>query len=124
MAVTLVPFDLDGETVLVEVESLPGSRPTGVGRGVERVQDLFAQAESVVGRLAEAAIKAGRSVAVKSARPTQIEIQIGVKFSAQGHVIIARGSGEASLAVKVIYGIGESEQGEEQSSDSKELGGE
>jgi hypothetical protein len=39
----------------------------------------------------------------RSVRPDHVEIEFGLKFSAQGNVIVAAAAGEASLRVMVAY---------------------
>ncbi|MCW3839161.1 CU044_2847 family protein [Micromonospora yasonensis] len=104
MLYKLVPLEIDGATVLVEAEELPGSKPTSATSQGARIQGLLDQAELVIEHVARVAIRSSQGLARQAARPSQIEVQFGVKFSAQGNIILARGSGEATLAVKVVYG--------------------
>ena len=46
----------------------------------------------VIGQLSEQAV-----------RPDQVEVTFGLKFSAQGNVVLAGASGEATLEVKLSY---------------------
>ena len=103
MSHRMAPLTIDGITVLVEVEELPGSKPTSVSAGFNRVEELFDQAKVVIEKVGRLALDSGKSLASSAVRPSQIELQFGIKFAAQGNLIIARGSSEASLAVKVLY---------------------
>jgi len=67
------------------------------------MEGLFDQAKIVIEKVGRLALDSGKSLASSAVRPTQIELQFGIKFAAQGNLIIARGSSEASLAVKVLY---------------------
>ena len=46
----------------------------------------------VIGQMSERAV-----------RPDQVEVTFGLKFSAQGNVVLAGASGEATLEVKLSY---------------------
>ena len=100
----------------VYVETLPaapavGSEPTsGFGRqrpqeaaGVEGVADVFSRAQETILSIATttAAVleKAGRA----AVHPESLEVEFGIAFSAEGHIVVARATAEASLKVTLTY---------------------
>jgi Trypsin-co-occurring domain 1 len=99
-------FDLQVETVL-----LPGAEPTSglLDRAQDAVTDAFGKARHTIVAVAEVATDAIRDMGERTARPDEMEVKFGLKFSAQGNVIVAGAAGEAALEVTLIYrrGFGE-----------------
>ncbi|NBE99988.1 hypothetical protein FE391_41690 [Nonomuraea sp. KC401] len=101
----LVPMTLGQVEVLVETVAEPGSEPTSsLNDQLARTKEMFGRAQEVIGQMAVSALEIKDRVAQHSRKPDQIEIQFGIKFSAQGNIILASASAEASLTVKVVYG--------------------
>lgn len=44
-----------------------------------------------------------RKTSARAARPDQLEVEFGLKFSAKDDVIGAGAAGEATLRVKIVY---------------------
>jgi Trypsin-co-occurring domain 1 len=96
----LVEFQLeDGSSVLIEVERPSRSTVTRGGRVkdfVERADDTFEQALGRVGPTSAAIVERFRAM---TERPDEIEVEFGVKLSAEAGAIIARTSGEANFRI-------------------------
>jgi len=89
--------------VTVEAVKLPGSQPTSkIGRAGGQVVDTFEQVRETVVAIAAATVEAGMSAAV-AARPHEVEVEFGLKFTASGGVIVAGGSAEANLALRLKW---------------------
>jgi hypothetical protein len=100
----LVAADIDGVPVLVEVMSAPGTEQTASPvRPAERIHEMFVHAESVISKIAESAVRVGRQIARQAQSPNKVEVQFGLAFTAQGQIVIAKATVEASLSVKVTY---------------------
>jgi hypothetical protein len=101
----LLPVRVGDVELLLETTVVPGSEPTSgrLGTAAGRVVNAFDEAEraivEIAGRLAGTVADLGR----RGTRPDHVEVQFGLKFSAQGTVIVAGASAEASLQVTVKY---------------------
>jgi hypothetical protein len=100
----LVPAEIGGLPVLIEVTKNAGTEPTSAHtKSAERIEDMFTRAQAVIEQVAVSAAEIRGRVASRTEEPDQLEIQFGVKFSAQGQIVIASANAEASLSVKVVY---------------------
>ena len=107
----LLPVRIGDVDVYVETTPLVppvGSEQTAFGRkppqeGVEQVADVFSRAQETILSIATttAAVleKAGRG----AVHPESLEVQFGIAFSAEGHIVVARATAEASLKVTLTY---------------------
>lgn len=101
----LLPVEVDGICVYVEVVQAGGAEPTSTARrGAERAADLLSDAQTVIEHMAVAVMETGRRISTRAGSPDLLEIQFGLKFSAKGNIIVAGASSEASLTVKLVYG--------------------
>jgi hypothetical protein len=102
----VVPVRVGAVEVLVETVPVAGSEQTSgrLDEAGRRVVDAFDRAEEAIveiaGKLAGTVAELGR----RSTRPEQVQVQFGLKFTAQGNVIVAGASAEASLQVTISYG--------------------
>lgn len=103
MQSVVVETEVGGIPVLVEAVAGPGFQQTGSSKPVAKLQGMFTRAEAVIEQLALTAVRIGERVAAQSARPDEVEVQFGLKFSATGDIVIASAGAEASLGVKVVY---------------------
>lgn len=104
MAVAAVPMRVGGEELLVEVVQVAGSEPTSrVDAARERVVDAFDRARAAIVAVGTSTVQTAGELARRAAAPEQIEVEFGIKFSVQGNVIVAGGSGEATLTVRLTY---------------------
>jgi hypothetical protein len=104
MAGRLVPMRVGGIELLVETAPVAGSEQTAkVGEAAGRVVDAFERAQEAIVEVAASTVDLLKQASDRGARPDHVEVQFGLKFSAQGHVILAGASAEASLTVKLVY---------------------
>ncbi|MEH0825902.1 MULTISPECIES: CU044_2847 family protein [Micromonospora] len=109
--------------VLFEVAPVAGSQQTSAGGRVDRAADYvagaFERAQSAVEEIAVSTARMVGRVTRRVGSPESVEVEFGLKVSAKGDVIVAGTSAEASLKVKIIYGMdgirghGEAEKGDE-----------
>jgi Trypsin-co-occurring domain 1 len=104
MATRLLPATVGGVQVLVEAEVPPGTELTASRAELaERAQDSFARAQAVILAVAGETVTTMGELMARAAAPDQIEVTFGLKFSAEGGVIVAKAVGEVSLQVKLAY---------------------
>ncbi|MCX4761723.1 CU044_2847 family protein [Streptomyces sp. NBC_01275] len=99
----LVEFKTDdGAVVSVEAvtEGRPGSRLVARGDGTVQAARTFEGALEGVRAAAESALRVFRD---GSLRPDAVEIEFGVKLSAETGAIIAKGTAEGHLVVKLTW---------------------
>ncbi|MFY1690002.1 CU044_2847 family protein [Plantactinospora sp. WMMB782] len=107
MAVAAVPMRVGGVELLVEVVQVAGSEPTSRADAArDRVVDAFDRAQDAIVAVATSTVETAGELARRAAAPEQIEVEFGIKFSVQGNVIVAGGSGEATLTVRLTYARG------------------
>ncbi|SRR5579885_385132 len=106
MAVVYLPVDINGVTVYVEVEAtqIVGSQPTSAGldKVLKEVPDTFAHAQQTVKSIAAGMVSAIREIR-KDLSPQKLEIEIALKFTVEGKVILTKLSGEAQILVHLTY---------------------
>lgn len=96
----LVEYELgDGETILVEVESLPGD--------VRRVsKDTNTEKASVSFQEAVKRIKPAANVlmeSLKGLKPEEIALEMGLKFTAKAGVVLMSADSEATFKVTLKW---------------------
>ena len=99
----LVEFKTDdGAVVAVEAvtERRPGSRLVARGDGTVQAARTFEGALEGVRAAAESALRVFRDGAL---RPDGVEIEFGVKLSAETGAIIAKGTAEGHLVVRLTW---------------------
>ncbi|MGW2489190.1 CU044_2847 family protein [Streptomyces sp. NPDC001606] len=103
----LVQFETeDGAQVVVEgVSVLPGARLVSRGDGPVQAARTFEGALDGVRGAAAAALRVFRD---GSLRPDAVEIEFGVRLSAEAGAVIAKGSTEGHLVVKLSWSPGQS----------------
>jgi hypothetical protein len=100
----LVRFPLeDGASIVVEVEA--GDRgAVRRGRGVdERIQEAGETLEGVLARAAPVAASVVAKLREQGERPSEVEVEFGVKLSAEAGVVIARTAGDANFRLVVKW---------------------
>lgn len=104
MASRLLPVRV-GEVDLM-IEALPAAGSESTSRLEDaggRVLDAFDRARDAVVAIATSTAEAIDRLHRNAARPEKVEVEFGLKFSAQGGVVVAGVSGESTLVVKVTY---------------------
>lgn len=118
MASVYLPIDINGTTVHVEVEAtqIVGSQPTsgGINRVLKEAPDAFAQAQQTVKSIAVGMVSSIREIHKKMA-PEVFELEIALKFTAEGNAVLTKIGGEAQILVHLTY-----RQTEETNTDSTE----
>lgn len=90
--------------LLVETTMMPGSERTStLDKAGQRVVDGFERAQDAIVEVASTVAGTVSRLAARSARPDRVEVEFGLKFTLQGNVVVAGGSGEAALRVLVSY---------------------
>lgn len=104
MAGQVVPMRFGGVEVLVATVPVAGTEPTSrLGDAGAKAVDAFGRAHEVIVGAAASAVEVLGKLAAEAARPDKLEIEFGLGFSAKGNVIVAGGSVDATLKVKLTY---------------------
>ncbi len=107
MAGRAVPMQVGGMELLVETMPVvvAGTEPTSgkLDKAQEAVADAFERAQSAIVAVAESTVRTIGQLGKRSAHPDEMQVTFGLKFSAQGNVIVAGASGEATLEVALTY---------------------
>lgn len=103
MSAILVP--IDGEPIWVEVEpqSQYGSQPTTSAEKVmKQTKEMFDHAQTTIALVSS---KLARSIKNmdQALAPETFELEFGLKFSAEGTVMLASATAECALKVKMSY---------------------
>lgn len=103
----VIPVKVGDLDVLVETSLVAGSSANGlaprIDAPVSELEDAFTQAENTIAAIASSTVQAIRNAAARAARPDHVQVSFGLSFSAQGGVIVAGASGQASLQVTLVY---------------------
>ena len=103
-ATRLTQVRLGDGVVWVEAVVPPGSEPTAApGRAAEKVLEAFDAAETVMTELAVKVARSVQEMGTRSVHPDEVGVEFGLKIATTGSVIVASGSAEASLVVKILY---------------------
>jgi hypothetical protein len=101
-----VVMRVGGMDLLVETTPVAGTEPTS-GKKLERAQeavaDAFDRAQSAIVAVAESTVRTIGQLGSRSVHPDEMQVTFGLKFSAQGNVIVAGAAGEATLEVALTY---------------------
>jgi hypothetical protein len=95
--------------VLVETSPTPGTEPTGAFRrtfseaGAEEAADVFSRAQAAILNIATSTAAVLEKASRAAVRPETLAVEFGLKFSGEGHVIVAKATAEASLKVTLTY---------------------
>ena len=104
MAGRVVPMRIGDVELLVETSPVAGSEPTSaLSRAQDAVGAAYERAQAAILAVASSTVDVIRQLSDHAARPEQVEVKFGLKFSAQGSVMLAGASGEATLEVTLRY---------------------
>jgi hypothetical protein len=93
-----------GVELLVETTQVAGTEETStLDRAQEAVGEAFDRAQSAIVAVAVSTVRTMGQLGKRSVHPDEMEVKFGLKFSAQGNVIVAGAAGEATLEVTLIY---------------------
>ncbi|WP_320773270.1 CU044_2847 family protein [Streptomyces sp. CRN 30] len=94
----------DGAQVVVEaVDPRTGARPASRGGGPAQAARTFEDALEGVRAAADAALRVFRDGTL---RPDSVELEFGVRLSAEAGAVIAKGTAEGHLVVKLNWSPG------------------
>lgn len=100
----VVPMRFGGVDVLVQTVKVPGTEPTSrAGDAAAKVLDAFDRARDVIVGTAASTVEVLAALTSQASRPDKLEVEFGLGFSAKGNVIVASGSVDATLKVKLTY---------------------
>lgn len=97
-------MNVDGVKLWVETSAVAGSEPTSTR--LDRAGEAFTRAQSAIVAMATATVATIDQLGQRAARPQQVQVKFGLKFTAKGNVIVAEASGEATLEVTLTYNGG------------------
>jgi len=105
MASRVLPVKLGATEVLVETMPVAGSELTTskVRRTAEGVVDAFESVRETIVEIAASTAEVIEKAAERAARPEHVEVEFGLKLAADGNVVVAGVSAEATLRVKLTY---------------------
>ncbi|MEU2062390.1 CU044_2847 family protein [Streptomyces sp. NPDC013455] len=104
MASRILPTRVGDVELFVETIPVAGSESTSrLSDAGDRVVNAFDRARDALVEIAASAADAVHRLGQRAARPESLEIEFGLKFSAQGNVVVAGAASEASLLVRVVY---------------------
>jgi hypothetical protein len=101
----VVPMQVGGVELLVETAIVAGSEQTSgrLDRAQDAVVEAFDRAQEAIVAVAASTVSTIGQLGRRSVRPDELEVKFGLKFSAQGNVIVAGAAGEATLEVTLTY---------------------
>ena len=99
----ILQVDIEGEPILIEVNSAYGSQPTtSVQNSVEKVGDAFEQAKGTIIHVSSSMVKAVRRLD-QAVTPHEFTMEFGIKFTAEGTVMLASATAECNIKVTMKY---------------------
>src|SRR3954453_1817930 len=91
----------DGRTVVIEVEELRSGVVTGDGRAAGVLKHAYGTLEGALRRIGPVTAAAFAQLRNMAEPPDEIDIEFGVKLSADVGAIIARTGGEANFQISL-----------------------
>jgi hypothetical protein len=103
-----IPARVGDVEVLIETTPVPGTEPTVFGRqppkeGAEEVADVFSKAQATILSIATTTAAVLDKASRAAVHPESLAVEFGLKFSTEGHIIVAKATAEASLKVTLTY---------------------
>lgn len=106
----VVPLEIGGETVLVEIEEVTIEAPDPERRrGLERLDDSIDRLHDLGASLTRTCAGLYRAVnaATDPVRPDEIELEFGIKLGGEAGIpFVSKGTAEASIVVTLRWGGG------------------
>lgn len=104
MGTRLIETRLGNEIVLVEAVVTPGSEPTAApAEAAVKVLGAFDAAQRVIVDVAKRVASTGKELAERAVQPDEIQVEFSLKITTTGSIVVASGSTEALLVVKLTY---------------------
>jgi hypothetical protein len=102
--VARIPMVVEGVTLLVEVAAVGGSENTSkLDSARDAVTGAFDRAQTAIVAIATSTVSTIGQLGQQALSPESVEVKFGLKFAAEGSVIVAGASGEATLEVTLKY---------------------
>jgi hypothetical protein len=99
-----MPVQVGDVEVLIETSRVAGTEMTSrTGDVAGRVVDAFGEVEAAIVALAQRVGAVVRDASTAAIRPSSLEVEFGLKVTAEGRVVVASAAAEASLVVKLCY---------------------
>jgi hypothetical protein len=93
-----------GVELLVETTPVAGTESTSkIGDAAVQVIDAFDRVKDAIVEVAAAIVEVIEQTGERAARPDHLEVQFGLKVAANGNVIVAGVSAEATVTVNLVY---------------------
>lgn len=100
----VVPMRVGDVDVLVQTIPVAGTEPTSTrGDASQRALDAFERAHQVIVGAAASTAKVINKLGAQGTSPQQVEVEFGLGFSANGNVIVAGASANATLNIRLLY---------------------
>ena len=104
MPASIQPLRFGDADVQVCVVQLPGTQNTSAADRIrERAVDALEQAQQAIEAVARSATHTISKLKAASTSPSNVEIELGLAFTAQGGVVVAGAGVEASIVVHLSY---------------------
>jgi Trypsin-co-occurring domain 1 len=104
VTVALIPVRLGDLEFLVEASPAVGTEPTSrTSLSSAHIGDVFKRAQVIIADVAASTVKALHDSAAGMPRPEEMEMTFGIRFSAQGDVVVVHAGGEATLSVRLMF---------------------
>jgi hypothetical protein len=104
----LIPVRVGEIEVLVETMPVAGTQPTSVlgkrsSEVVDQMGNAFDRAQTAILNIATSTAQVMEKAARTAVHPETLAVEFGLKFSAQGDIIVAGAAAEASLKVTLTF---------------------
>lgn len=103
MAGRLIPVEVGGVELEVEATVVGSERTSTLSRAQHAVADAFDRAQEAIVAVATSTVATIGDLGRRAVGPDEVQVTFGLKFTAQGNVVVAGASGEATLEVSLTY---------------------
>jgi hypothetical protein len=105
MAERVVPMQVAGVELLVQTVTVPGLEHTSgrMARAGDRAVEGFDRAQAAIEAIAAKTADTLRGLGKQALRPDRLAVEFGLCFTAEGGVLVAGSSVQASLKVTITY---------------------
>lgn len=101
----IVDVNVDGKIIHVEVEPVRRcgtEKISAKDKVTENVANMFEQAKSAITTVATSMVSTVKAMD-KDVTPDEFNLGFAIKFTAEGKVVVAKASAEATLQVGLVY---------------------
>ena len=94
----LISVQVAGVELQIEAQPVAGSEKTStLDRAQDAVTDAFDRAQEAIVAVATSTVATIGQLGRRSVHPEEVQVEFGLKFTAQGNVIVVGASGQATL---------------------------